>query len=72
MSKTRWITRDLGDNCGYAIWSRKPRFDGDREWITDEHLLDAFCPDNFVFATGIRLKPGEIAKIRFEKIEVKK
>lgn len=66
-----WISRDslCGESEDYELWRKKPpSFDG--EVYGPEQPLTDFCPEDFEKFTNIKLKPGELRKIKSIKIEL--
>ena len=76
--KFRHNDREIGD-CDYEIWDKKPTFSGgfwidknDSDNTPNKFLhenfpkppIDTFCSKIFHRCTDIRLKPGEIMKIK--------
>ncbi len=75
-----WLTRDREEEekPDYDLWMAKPLLrerDESRFWIDDYRksiftLLFRFCPEPFEKVTGIKIKPGEIRKVKSIKIEL--
>ncbi len=51
--------------CGYyELSTQKAGFDSNRGWQPGDGFIKGFCGRKFEIYTGIKLKPGQVKKVR--------
>jgi len=70
-----WISRDGERHASYDLWTKRPTWDVLNGWeVLDENEycehnqpVDSYLDTSFPKVSGLRLKPGELARvIKFE------
>ena len=66
-----WLTRDEGEFADYELWESRPTLDGRGYRLEDaQPIFLSFPIKEFQAGHNLRLKPGEIKKVKSITIEL--